>query len=217
MQMEPSDCARNLARDLAQYDNHISTALLWKSVTEWYFHSRKPFSALHRVSYFGIPEAAIDLIRTKRWNVNERDSAGLTPLMWAARYGGEGVAKLLLERGHAQPGIPDMHGQTALSWAAASGQEGVVKLFLSRRFVNPGSIGRLRGMPQVMSLLFGRRYVNPSRPDSYCRTPLSWAAENGNEEIVKLLLKREDVSPEGSNSCGQTPLLYSDGHDHARS
>ena len=81
MRMELSDCSRYLAGDLlAQFDNHISTELLWKSVREPYHDPRKQFSALHCVSYFGILELAIDLIRTKRWDLNETDSRGLTPL-----------------------------------------------------------------------------------------------------------------------------------------
>ena len=189
MRIEHSDRARNLALDLlTQCDNHISTELLWESVSEWYLDSRRPFSPLHCVSYFGIAEVAIDLIRTKRWDVNERDSAGLTPLMWAARYGREEVVKLQLEQKHTQSDMRDrLYGQTALSWAAGSGREGVVRLFLSGLFVNPGSVGRRWGTPQVMSLLFGRRYISPNRPDSDGRTPLSWAAGNGCERVVRLL------------------------------
>ena len=96
MRMELSDHSRYLAGNLlAQFDNHISTELLWKSVREWY-DSDKPFSALGCVSYFGIAEVVTDLIKTKRWDLNERDNGGLTPLMWAAKYGREGVVILLL-------------------------------------------------------------------------------------------------------------------------
>ena len=144
MRMEFSDLSRNLALDLlAQFDNHISPELLWESVRARHYHFGKPLSALHYISYFGIAEVAIDLIRTKRWDVNERDSAGLTPLMWAAWYGREEVVKLLLEQKHTKPDMRDEEcDQTALSWASGGGHEGVVKLFLSPLFVNPGSIGR---------------------------------------------------------------------------
>ena len=90
MRIGHSDRARNLALDLlAQFDNHISIKILWESAREPYHDFRKPFSPLHCVSYFGIAEAAIDLIRTKKWEANEGDNAGLTPLIWAARYGCE--------------------------------------------------------------------------------------------------------------------------------
>ena len=50
---------------------------------------RKGFSALHCISYFGIAEVANTLINMNRWDVNEADGAGATPLTWAARYGSE--------------------------------------------------------------------------------------------------------------------------------
>jgi len=94
MRNKVSDCSRRLALDLLdQYDNHISAEIVWKSIFAQHHNSSKPFSVLHCVSYFGIFEVAIDLIRTKRWDVNERDSAGLTPLIWAARYRREEVVK----------------------------------------------------------------------------------------------------------------------------
>jgi len=37
-------------------------------------------------------------------------------------------------------------------------------------------------------------------------TPLSWAAYNGHEEVVKILLAREEVIPDKEDMFGQTPL-----------
>ena len=208
MQKELSDRSKCLALGvLDRYENHISAKLLCRSTTEWRLRFGKPFSGLHRVSYFGIAEVAVNLIRTKRLDVNQRDSSGLTALIWAARQGHEDVVKLLLEQKHTQPDMPDKyHGRTALSWAAGSGHEGVVRLFLGRLFVNPGSMGRRWGAPQVMSVLFGMKYVNLDRPDNYGQTPLLQAAGNGHDGVVKLLLEREDVSPDKRDHFGQTTL-----------
>ena len=217
MRMDLSDCARYLALSLLdQYDNHISAEVLWESAAGRHFCSRKPFSALHCISYFGIAEIAIDLIRTKRWDVNQRDSMGLTPLMWAASCGGEETVKLLLRK-HAEPDMPDTeYGRTALSWAAGGGHELVVLLFLGRRFANPRGTGPRWGQVQrVMKALLGGKCVNPDRPDNYGRTPLSWAARYGNDGTVRLLLEREDVSPDRPDNDGQTPLSLAarNGHD----
>ena len=218
MRMELSDRSRYLSLHLlGQYDNHVSAELLWKSIHEWHYNPLKPFSALHCISYFGIAEVAIDLIRTKIWDVNQRDSEGLTPLMWAAKHGHQGVVKLLLQQKHTQPDMSDAkYGRTALSWAAESGHEGVVKLFCGRLFAGSGSISRRWGKtPQVMGALFGRKYVNSDRPDNGGRTPLSWAAGSGHGGVVKLLLEREDVSHDGADNGGQTPLSWAakNGHD----
>ena len=215
MRMELSDCSKHLALDLLnQYESHISTELLWDSVKKQFFPGSvrwtKPFSALHCISYFGLFGVAHDLIRTKRSDVNQRDSAGLTPLMWAARQGREDVVKLLLQQKHIQPDIPDTrYGRTALSWAAGSGHEGVVRLFLSPEFcVNPGSIGRRWRVSEVIGTPLGRKYVNPDRQDDDGRAPLSWAARNGHGGVVKLLLGRKDVRPDKPDNYGKTPLSW---------
>ena len=225
MRMDLSENSRYLALALLnQYDNHISAELLWESVQKQFFTSRiKPFPALHCVSYFGIAEVAIDLIKTKWWDVNQRDSMGLTPLIWAAKYGHEEVVKSLLEQKGIQPDrSDDLHERTALSWAAGSGHEGVVRLFLEasvlfgNEYINPDkpdnfgktplSWAAMEGKDGTVRLLLEQEEVNPDRPSKYGQTPLSWAAWHGNDEVVKLLLVREDVNPEGSGDRGAIPL-----------
>jgi len=222
MRMELSDQAKTFALQLlCRFDSHISAKTLWKSINDglrFDCHSfNKPFSAMHCISYFGIPEVTNTLIKMKRWDVNQRDGAGMAPLIWAARHGHEEVVRLLLQERRIQPDQEDTSsGRTALSWAAGNGHEGVVRLFLGRRFVNPGSIGRRWGeAPRLASLLFGRRYVNPDSSSESCRTPLSWAAGNGHEGIVKLLLGRGDVNPNTPDTkYGLTPLLLATQNSH---
>jgi len=46
-------------------------------------------------------------------------------------------------------------------------------------------------------VLLEREDVNPNTADTkYGETPLSWAAENGDEGVVKILLERDDVNPD---------------------
>jgi hypothetical protein len=50
---------------------------------------------------------------------------------------------------------------------------------------------------------------NPDLQDSYGRTPLSWAAEKGNEAVVKLLLATEKVDLDSKDySSRRTPLSW---------
>jgi len=223
MRMELSDRAKTLALELlVEWDSHASAKYLWKSVerglpTHNYYPRGKPFPALHCISYFGIADVADTLIQMKRWDVNQRDSAGMTPLIWAARNGHEPVVGLLLRQKHIKPDrLGGDEGQTALSWAARNGHERVVRIFLGPQFVNPGTIGRLWGARLVVGQMFGLRYINPDAPDSwYDRTPLSWAAGNGHEGIVKLLLERKDVNPDIPESdYGRTPLSWAAANGH---
>ena len=221
MRMEPSDGAKASALQLlGEFNSHISAKLLWKSVSKAFVAGYTPrwgFSALHCISYFGIADVANTMIKMNEWDVNQSDGAGVTPLIWAARYGHEEVVRLLLRKKHIEPDQQDMnYGRTALSWAAENGHEGVVRLFLGPRFANPGNIGRWWGKaPRVVGLLFGRRYVNPDSPGIYGRTPLSFAAGDGHEGVVKLLLGRKDVNPDiPDTEYGRTPLSWAAGNGH---
>jgi len=98
----------------------------------------------------------------------------------------------------------DCMGSTALTWAARREYEEVVKILLEGEDVNPNQADT-----------------------EYGQRPLSWAAENGHEGIVKILLG-EDVNPNHIDTLyGRTPLgwaadygqagvMNSDGHDHDR-
>jgi Ankyrin repeats (3 copies) len=50
--------------------------------------------------------------------------------------------------------------------------------------------------------------------DSYGRTPLSWAARNGHEGVVKLLLGTGKVEVDSKDSYGGTPLSWAAGNGH---
>jgi len=218
MRIELSDPARSLALNLlCGYDNHISAKYLEESTFDRFFYSTMPPSALHCVSYFGISEVAIDLIRAKGWDVNQRDNAGLTLLMWAARYGREELVKVLLQHRHIRPNMRDtLYDRTALSWGAGNGHKGVVRLFLGQPSVDSGEIVRPWGeIFEVLSLLFGRKYFNLDKLDRSGQTPLLWAARTGHEGVVKLLLGREDVNPNRQDNYKRTPLSLAaqNGHD----
>ena len=212
-----SDRAKLLARKLFDdYNNHVSTKILMKA--KGFYYSSKPtlFSGLHCASVFGIDEIVAGLVEVEGCDINQEDSYGLAPLMWAALSGHEGVVKILLGRDCANPDKPGRYGETALWFAASNGHEGVVKLLLERDDVNPDKPGQFEKTPLhcaafgghegVMKLLLERVDVSPDKPGRYGRTALWYAAERGHEGVVKILLKRGDVNPEKPGRYGQTPL-----------
>ena len=64
------------------------------------------------------------------------------------------------------------------------------------------------GYDRVAERLLEREEVNLDKLDRSGRTPLSYAAWRGREEVVKILLKQEEVNPNKPSYEGQTPLSY---------
>ena len=57
-----------------------------------------------------------------------------------------------------------------------------------------------------MRLLLKWEDVTPDKQSKCGRNTFSWAAQNGDEGIVRLLLKRGDVSPDRLDNRRKTPL-----------
>ena len=211
-----------------QIESHISTRILlvdliWK--TGRYGRdiptnsALAGFTGLHCASVFGIVEIATAIINQPNYDLNGRDFLGITPFIWAAICGQEGVVKVLLEQQTINPDKPDGYfRRAALSWAAGKGHEGIVGLLLRWATAKPDGIDGWWGKtPRVVNIVRRKRYVNPNRQDKYGQTAILLAAEEGPEGVVKLLLGRKDVKPDTADGYGRTPLLcaYRIGHEGA--
>jgi len=190
-----SNCTELFALKLfGDYKNHISIQLLFSAENPYMRLSDSDglslFSGLHCASYFGIAHIVVTLVETEGCDINQMDSGGNTPLVWAAWRGHERVVKILLGREDINPDSPDRYGGTPLCLAAGSGHEGVVKILL------------------------GRGEVGPDKSDMLGRTPLHWAAEKGFETVVKILLRQDRVNPDKSDMFDQTPLCLAAGSGH---
>jgi ankyrin repeat protein len=133
---------------------------------------------------------------------------GRTPLSWAAANGHSGIVKLLLTLKVIDSDHPDLLGRTPLSFAARNGHEAIVNLLLARKEVNPNSTDRL---PRHGSIVPDSTGLNTH---AYGRTPLSWAAGNGHEEVVKLMLSTDRVHKNTVDSYRQSPLLWAAAYGH---
>ena len=189
---ELSDHARSLAIELfGRYSNHISARALLEDQVECpidlIFGTTEAdfvFTGIHCASLFGIVELASALIGMEDCDIERRDFAGFTPLIWAAQYGHEGMVEYLLAQENIDPnGLDTRYSRSPLSWAAENGHEGVVKLLLAQKG------------------------IDPERRDNDDQTPLTHAAQSGHEGVVKLFLERGDVDPEALDKNGRTPFL----------
>jgi hypothetical protein len=69
------------------------------------------------------------------------------------------------------------------------------------------------GLEEAMIVLLKNGH-DPNFKDTYGRTPLSWAAENGHEAVVKQLLATERVDPDSKDDNGRTPLSWAAENGH---
>jgi len=222
---ELSDRAKSFAIKLfSQYSNHISARALLEDQVEchWIFGPPEDdfvFTGLHCASIFGIVELASALIGMEDCDLNQRDSLGFTPLIWASQYGHEGMVELLLAQKNVDPDLPDTSdNQSPLSWASENGHEAALKLLLAREDVDPesrdndGQTSFLHaahgGHEGILKLLLAREGVNPETLNNKGRTPLSYAAHSGHEGVLKLLLTLKDVNPNRPDNSGRVPLHY---------
>jgi ankyrin repeat protein len=120
----------------------------------------------------------------RKYESDQRDYSGRTPLSYAALRGHEVAMKLLLNTGKVDVDSKDNNGRTPLSWAA------------------------LRGHEVAMKLLLDTGKVDVDSKDDYGRTPLLWAVRNGQEAAMKLLLDIGKVDVDSKDSYGRTPLSY---------
>ena len=226
---ELSDRAILLAMELLdQYENHVAANALFEQILEpdelREVNAPSGFSGLHCASFFGIVDVMTSLLGMDGCDANRGDSAGVTPLTWAAMSGHGGAVELLLRQEAVNPDKPDNKGKTPLLWAAIEGHESVVGQLLDRRDVNPSQadnegftpllVATVIGHELVVKQLLEREDVDPNQPGDEDYTPLSMAAIFGHESIVKRLLEKEDINPDQPNNDGYTPLLVAAVYGH---
>lgn len=89
----------------------------------------KGMTCLHLAARQGHPDLIKLLLNTGKFDMNEKDDGGWTPIMWAAEDKHRDATQLLIEQG-ANVHIRDEELNTPLHWAALSGNLEVCRLLL---------------------------------------------------------------------------------------
>ena len=161
-------------------------------------------TGLHLAAYFGLSKVVDTFIKCEE-DLDPMDACDRTPLWFATQNGYKEVVKLLLNTREVNPDRKskevDDAPQTPLLIATAKGHKTITKLLLDTGEVDPNSKdgSRRRWTPLLHAVNRGNkgsvkllleRGASPDYIDKNGRTPLSLAAENGNEAIVRQLLAK---------------------------
>ncbi len=171
------------------------------------YNGRTP---LIQASYQGF-DAAVELLISKKADVGAKDDEDQTSLHHAIQNKHSGVMEILLLCDRKIQFDVDVAGRTPLSIAMVFDYTKLVKLL---NFYDVDDIGRChacRGAIERGNLGFLQQLlekgIEPDARDESGRTPLSWAAGNGQETFIKLLLEK-GASPVSNNDSGRGPLWW---------
>jgi hypothetical protein len=124
----------------------------------------------HSPAIFGFHEGLYVLLVDLKWNPNERDEHGLTPLHVAAWFGDTMTVALLLTHG-AERVAADNHGRIPLHYAAMRGHADVIELLFIPPVLKGDQHARNKGVAKHSKLK--RTMLNARDKDQ--RTPLMLA------------------------------------------
>jgi ankyrin repeat protein len=161
---------------------------------------RKSLQALHIASYFGLTAYAEHLVKNGV-DLNCRDEAERTPVMFASGQGHSETLSALLQR-KADPQACDCLGMTPLHIAAVKNQGRIVDILI-RSGANPmapkanGETGKLLGggwyssIPRTRERL-GYGDPTPGTESLIGLTPMQFACEQGSTEAAASLMRHLD-------------------------
>jgi ankyrin repeat protein len=177
----------------------------------------KGFSGSHWTARFGLLPLLEQWI-DKKYEIDQRDLSGRTPLSWAAENGHEAIVKVLLDTGKVDVDSKDSCGRTPLSLAAENRQEAIFKQLLDTGKVDvdskdsrsrtPLSLAAENGQEATLKQLLDTGKVDVDSQDNDGQTPLWWAVVNGQEATAKLLLDTGKVNVDSKDKYGRTLLWW---------
>lgn len=152
----------------------------------------------------------VKLLHSSGSQVNQQDSQGNSPLMWASYWAHKDVVQYLLKAG-ANPNITNQEGDSALGLVIQGGQAAQINLSHQPLLLKDahGRVFRLPSSPVdlliIDTLLQYKAQINHANQAG--QTPLMLAAEKQALDMVRLLLKR-GADPGLTDKNGKNALDY---------
>ena len=206
--------------------------LLVYAAKDWGIHAREVQNGVQdRTLKF--PRNETDISSSVRMILNPSDYDKITGLYFpvgmsashlCAFFGLEGILNSTLDE-TTETSLQDNYGRTPLSWAAENGHDSVVQFLLKRENENINLRGIYHPVLTIYLAKGGRTSIwarqlkgdtakMRTKDRQRGRTPLSYAAKNGHEIILRLLLDREGLEVNSQDEFGWTPLSLAIQHKH---
>jgi ankyrin repeat protein len=182
------------------------------------------------------PAAVSFLLATGKVDPDSKCNRRRTPLSWAASNGVSDTVRVLLETGRVNPNSTDEDGRTPISLAAGSSNyfklnrpgcpnpseklSNICRLLQGRPDLvsGPNIESRQRvvaraGWPDplyIIEQLLAFDEVNPDLADNMGQTPLMFAAQNRQVDVVRLLMATGKVNPDRRDNDGWTAKTHAE-------
>ena len=183
-----------------QIETLLQTAVqvLWYSdnpaVAGW--DAKSNIDPLHLAAYCGLADGATRLLRNGS-QIDCRDSAGTTPLMYAIMVSHPSMVRALLRQG-ANPNLTCNRGSSALNRAIAVNHVIIVRILLDEPDIDLQTPDASRDdknrCSEILQTLLQKPDINVNaHSGSYKHTALTLAAATGDAQIVRQLLSHQKI------------------------
>ena len=150
-------------------------------------------------------------------DLESRNQSGLTPLVWAAKQGRNGMVNTLLELGADSRSRRNYRGDQAAHLAAINGYLSTLKILVkhdqgainsaNNNQTRPLHLAAWNGHFDTVAYILRLRPNEIDRQDKYRYTPLHYAVDRGYEKIVRYLVE-QGADTSLKNNKGHTPMSF---------
>ena len=182
--------------------------------------------ALHFAALNGRTQMVDTLLKSGKFDVNQRNAGGSTPLHLAVYKGHVKTVAKLLEHSNIKINEPDNQGNTPFQVGIEVGNARCIAELLKSKQVDEVQLAACAFTPlhwailnrssaeKIEELLL--QGVDVNAPDRYGHTPLHLAAEMGDAEVLAALLKSAEIEVNKLSNDKKTALYLAAKYGHAQ-